>query len=130
PVPGLQRIGDPVQPVRRPRLCLLRPTGADRMSSSQLSARRIAWRRRHRAFAKSVRDFRSSVPGMIGLVTLSVVVIAAIAAPLLADDAEAHANTADNAVWQTPSEYPILGTDYLGRSVWAHLVYGARVSLV
>ena len=100
------------------------------MSSSELSARRIAWRRRHRAFAKSVRDFRSSVPGMIGLVTLSVVVIAAIAAPLLADEAEAHANTADNAVWQTPSEYPILGTDYLGRSVWAQLVYGARVSLV
>ncbi len=36
---------------------------------------------------------------------------------------------ADNLPWQTPSEYPILGTDYLGRSVWSQLVYGARVSL-
>jgi peptide/nickel transport system permease protein len=100
------------------------------MSSTELSARRIAWRRRHRAFGKAVRDFRSSVPGMIGLCVLAVVVLAALLAPLLADDAEAHAATADNPVWQTPSEYPLLGTDYLGRSVWAQLVYGARVSLV
>ena len=66
---------------------------------------------------------------MIGLCVLTVVVLMAVLAPLLADDAEAHASTADNPAWETPSEYPILGTDYLGRSVWAQLVYGARVSL-
>ena len=57
-------VGDPLQLHRRPRLCLLRPAGADRMSSTAVvSARRIAWRRRHRAFGKAVGDFRSSVPG-------------------------------------------------------------------
>ena len=100
------------------------------MSSSAPSARRIAWRRRHRAFGNAVRDFRASVPGMIGACVLAVVVLAALLAPLLADDAEAYASTADNAAWQTPSEFAPLGTDYLGRSVWAQLVYGARVSLV
>jgi peptide/nickel transport system permease protein len=100
------------------------------MSSSPSSARSIAWRRRHRAFGKAVSDFRSSVPGMIGLCVLAVFVLGAIFAPLLADYSEARAATADNPVWETPSEYPILGTDYLGRSVWAQLVYGARVSLM
>ena len=100
------------------------------VSSSRSSARSIAWRRRHRAFGKAVSDFRSSVPGMIGLCVLAVFVLEAILAPLLADYSEARAATADNPVWETPSEYPILGTDYLGRSVWAQFVYGARVSLM
>jgi peptide/nickel transport system permease protein len=94
------------------------------------SARKITWIRRRRAFRALVAEYRSSVPGMIGLCVLVVVVAAAIAAPLIASDAEAHASTANNLAWQTPSEYPILGTDYLGRSVWSQLVYGARVSLV
>ena len=94
------------------------------------SARKITWIRRHRAFRALVAEYRSSVPGMIGLCVLVIVIAAAIAAPLIASEAEAHASTADNLPWQTPSEYPILGTDYLGRSVWSQLVYGARVSLV
>jgi peptide/nickel transport system permease protein len=94
------------------------------------SARKITWIRRRRAFRALVDEYRSSVPGMIGLCVLVVVIAAAIAAPLIASDAEAHASTADNLAWQTPSEYPILGTDFLGRSVWSQLVYGARVSLV
>jgi peptide/nickel transport system permease protein len=100
------------------------------VSSVAPSARRIAWRRRRRAFGSVVEQYRSSIPGMIGLCVLGVFVASALLAPLIANDAEAHASTADNDTWQRPSDYPILGTDHLGRSVWAQLVYGARISLV
>jgi len=68
---------------------------------------------------------------MIGLVLLTVIVIGALAAPLLADHSElSAANSVDNPAWATPSEFPPLGTDNLGRSVWAQLVWGARISLL
>ncbi len=80
------------------------------------SVRQRFWRRliRHRL-------------GMIGLVMLVLLVIAAIFAPLIAG--------ADPAVTdlrmknEPPSAEHILGTDAIGRDVWARLVYGARVSL-
>jgi len=33
-------------------------------------------------------------------------------------------------VWASPSEFSPLGTDMLGRSVWAQFVWGARISLL
>jgi peptide/nickel transport system permease protein len=33
-------------------------------------------------------------------------------------------------VWATPGEFLPLGTDNLGRSIWAQLVFGARISLL
>ena len=65
--------------------------------------------------------------GMIGLGILVVLVIAAVFAPLVAG--------ADPVIMdlklknQPPSAEHILGTDAIGRDVWARLVYGARVSL-
>ncbi len=101
------------------------------MSTVQASARGIAWRRRRRAFALAWAEFRSSVPGMIGLVTLVVFVLLALLAPVISDGSELRAvNATDNPVWATPEELPPLGTDNLGRSVWAQLVFGARISLL
>ena len=65
--------------------------------------------------------------GMIGLGMLVVLAIAAVFAPLVAG--------ADPVIMdlklknQPPSAEHILGTDAIGRDVWARLVYGARVSL-
>ena len=68
---------------------------------------------------------------MVGLGVLAVVVLAAIFAPLIANEAElSPVNTVDNPTWASPSEFGPLGTDNLGRSVWAQLVFGARVSLL
>lgn len=65
--------------------------------------------------------------GMIGLFMLVLLVIAAVFAPLLAGaDPVAMELRAKN---QPPSAEHILGTDAIGRDVWARLVYGARVSL-
>jgi peptide/nickel transport system permease protein len=80
------------------------------------SARRIAWLRRRRALARTWKEYRHSVPGMLGLVILVVFVGMALAAPLLADEAGLHAvNVTDNPAWASPSEFSPLGTDQLGR---------------
>jgi peptide/nickel transport system permease protein len=68
---------------------------------------------------------------MIGLVLLVVIVAVAIAAPLFAShDALSAASSLDNPRWASPAEFAPLGTDHLGRSVWAQVVWGARISLL
>ena len=95
------------------------------------SGRRVAWGRRRRALVRGWASYRSSTQGMVGLVVLTVIVLAAIFAPLIANEAELSAvNTVDNPTWASPSEFPPLGTDNLGRPVWDQLVFGARVSLL
>ncbi len=98
---------------------------------TSVSGRRLAWQRRQRALAQSWSDYRRSTPGMIGLVVLVLIVVMALAAPLLANESELRAvNAIDNPTWATPSEFPPMGTDNLGRSVWAQFVWGARISLL
>jgi peptide/nickel transport system permease protein len=95
------------------------------------SARRIAWQRRRRALGGAWAQYRSSRPGMAGLVILVVFVLLALAAPLLADEAGLRAvNAIDNPVWASPSEFSPLGTDKFGRSIWTQLIWGARISLL
>ncbi len=96
-----------------------------------VSGRSVAWQRRRRALGSAWSDFRHSVPGMIGLVTLLLIIAMALAAPLIADHGELSAiNAVDNPRWASPSEFAPLGTDNLGRSVWAQFVWGARISLL
>ena len=68
---------------------------------------------------------------MIGLGVLVAIVAMALLAPVISNHDELRAvNTIDNPTWATPSEFPPLGTDNLGRSVWAQFVWGARISLL
>lgn len=100
-------------------------------TAASVSARRVAWLRRRRAFGEAWRSYRSSVPGMIGLGVLLLVVLIALLAPVLSDHGELRAiNTVDNPTWAPPSAFAPLGSDNLGRSVWAQLVWGARISLL
>jgi peptide/nickel transport system permease protein len=95
------------------------------------SARRVTWLRRRRALAGVWREYRHHRPGMIGLVFLILVVIMALAAPLLADEAGLRAiNTTDNPAFASPSEFGPLGTDSLGRDVLTQFIWGARISLL
>ncbi len=95
-----------------------------------LSPRRVAWLRRRRSWGRMWAQYRSSTPGMIGLVILLVFIALALAAPLLSDsDGLVASNTVQNPAWAGPSEFGPLGTDHLGRSVAAQFVWGARVSL-
>lgn len=65
--------------------------------------------------------------GMLGLGMLVLLIIAALFAPMVAgaDPATMDLRKKD----QPPSAEHILGTDGIGRDVWARLIYGARVSL-
>jgi peptide/nickel transport system permease protein len=68
---------------------------------------------------------------MLGLVLLALVVLMALAAPLIADRANLSAvNTVANPVWAHPLAFKPLGTDNLGRPIWDQFVYGARISLL
>jgi peptide/nickel transport system permease protein len=101
------------------------------VSEQVLSGGRLAWERRRRSLARGWTTYRRNTQGMVGLVVLTVIVLAAIFAPLIANEAELNAvNTIDNPTWASPSEFPPLGTDNLGRPVWDQLVFGARVSLL
>ena len=96
------------------------------MSASELSDTLDAPRRDSVQQRFWRRLFRHKL-GMVGLVMLTLLVIAAIFAPLLAGvDPAAMDLKMKN---KPPSVEHILGTDAIGRDVWARLVYGARVSL-
>src|SRR5690349_9189346 len=62
-----------------------------------------------------------------GLLVLALIALAALAAPLLAGDPIAAKPV--NRL-KPPSQLNWLGTDQLGRDVWARTVYGARISLL
>jgi peptide/nickel transport system permease protein len=95
------------------------------------SSRQITWLRRRRALAAAWREFRHHRTGLVGLVVLTVIVVMALGAPLLADEAGLRAiNTTENPTWASPSEFGPLGTDRFGRSVMTQFVYGARISLL
>ena len=100
-------------------------------TTAAASPRSIAWSRRRRALAQTWAEYRRHLPGMIGLGILVLVVAMALLAPMISNEDELRAvNTVDNPTWATPSEFPPLGTDNLGRSVWAQFVWGARISLL
>lgn len=102
------------------------------MSAAALpSARRVTWLRRRRALAGIWHDFRRHKPGMVGLVFLGLVVLMALSAPLLADEAGLRAiNSTDNPAFASPSEFGRLGTDGLGRDVLTQFIWGSRISLL
>lgn len=72
--------------------------------------------------------FRRRHSAMVGLGILLALILLALAAPLLTSHDPEKQELAR--VLRPPSaEYP-LGTDYLGRDIWARLLYGARLSLL
>lgn len=77
------------------------------------------------------RRFRADKLAVGGLAVLVLFALMALAAPLLADRAGLSAvDSLDNPTWARPNGSFLLGTDHLGRSVWAQFVWGSRVSLL
>src|SRR4051794_36527760 len=70
----------------------------------------------------------SQHPGAIGgAITLTVLVLLAVAAPLISPYDPYQVSTADRA--QAPGAAHLLGTDSLGRDILSRVLYGARISL-
>src|SRR5688500_3106726 len=98
-------------------------------TTTPLSARKIARRRRTAAWRRNWKLFRSHRSGLIGLVILGVFVAIALAAPLLADAEGLKVTKATGGVLEPPSSEFWLGTDENGRSVLTMLIWGTRISL-
>jgi peptide/nickel transport system permease protein len=74
-----------------------------------------------------LRRLRADPRAIVGCALLGLMVALALLAPLLAGY---NPNTVDLAALnQGPSPAHWLGTDYLGRDMWARILYGGRVSL-
>lgn len=83
---------------------------------------------RHNFFVNSLIKTWSFPTGKIGIVVLTVIVLAAVAAPLITP-AEPSVQFRGEEL-QAPSFSHILGTDNLGRDLFSRIVYGARTSLL
>jgi len=94
------------------------------------SARQLSWARRRRALAAFWREFRKDRSGVAGLIFLTVLVILALAAPLLANSRGLSAALSTNPANAGPGWHYPLGTDADGRSVLTELIWGARISLL
>ncbi len=94
------------------------------------SARQLARRRRHDSWQRGWREFRRHRSGVVGLVLLTVFVLLALLAPVVADAQGLSVTRAQGGVLEPPSSQFLLGTDDNGRSVLTLLIWGARVSLL
>jgi len=95
----------------------------------RLSTRALTRQRRTAAWKRGWKQFRARRSGMIGLGILTVFIVVALAAPLLADRSGLDVTQATGPVLAPPSRDYWLGTDENGRSVLTLLIWGARVSL-
>jgi peptide/nickel transport system permease protein len=88
-----------------------------------------AIRVRHRPYwwDVTVRLVRTKPLGLIGLLIVLVMTIAAITAPLIAP--YDYQEIVPSERLQAPSAQYFLGTDNLGRDMFSRIIYGARVSL-
>src|SRR5215210_8722208 len=88
------------------------------------------WKRRKQSARRVWRQLRRDRAAVVGIVLLIVFVTMALTAPLFADRSELQAAAGrNNPDLAAPSGKFWLGTDELGRDVFALLLWGARVSL-
>src|SRR5581483_8929675 len=94
------------------------------------SRRALTWERRRAALHRFWQLFRKDRIGLIGLAVLVLMVVVALAAPVLANSRGLNVTLARGPLDAGPSlSYP-LGTDTDGRSVLTLLIWGSRISLL
>lgn len=93
------------------------------LSDVPVSRAQAAWVRRYRGWLQ----FRSNHLAMIGLVTVLVMIVVSLAAPLIASQDPTAQDLANRLA--PPSWNHLLGTDELGRDLFARVLYGGRVTL-
>ena len=75
------------------------------------------------------RRLRKNKMAMLGLTIISILVLLALFADVIADYDEVAIKMNTSIRLQGPSKDHILGTDELGRDIFARIIHGARVSL-
>lgn len=83
------------------------------------------------AFRTIWGTFRRKPMAIVGLVMLSVVIVMAVFAPVLAPyDPDAKVKVTADTILAPPNDEHLLGTDDRGKDVLSQLIFGARISLL
>jgi peptide/nickel transport system permease protein len=93
------------------------------LSEAPASRAQAAWVRRYRGWLQ----FRANHLAMVGLVTIVVMIVLSLAAPLIASREPSAQDLADRLA--PPSWQHLLGTDELGRDLFTRVLYGGRITL-
>ncbi|MFB9352535.1 ABC transporter permease [Streptomyces heliomycini] len=92
--------------------------------------RAMAWQRRRASAARFWRRYRTHRAGVLGLATLALFVLLALAAPLLVGSGVADVTDAPGSPLERPSGELPFGADRFGRNLLGLVIWGARVSLL
>ncbi|HUG13908.1 MAG TPA: ABC transporter permease [Thermomicrobiales bacterium] len=87
-----------------------------------------AQRERRSELSRSWRRFKRYRPGIAGLVFIGLLVVMALASPLLAPYSPTTLDT--RLIGQGPSLAHPLGFDHIGRDVLSRVIYGSRIALM
>jgi hypothetical protein len=93
------------------------------LSEAPASRVQAAWVRRYRGWLQ----FRGNHLAMVGLVTVAVMIVLSLAAPLIATQDPSAQELANRLA--PPSWDHIFGTDELGRDLFSRVLYGGRITL-
>ncbi len=93
------------------------------LTEAPTSRAHAAWVRRYRGWLQ----FRSNRLAMVGLITVLVMIVASLAAPLIAPQNPSAQDLAGRLA--PPSAAHWLGTDELGRDLFSRVLYGGRITL-
>jgi peptide/nickel transport system permease protein len=93
------------------------------LSETPTSRRHATWVRRYHGWLQ----FRANGLAMAGLITVVVMILLSIAAPLFATHDPSAQNLADRLAPPTAEHW--LGTDELGRDLYSRVLYGGRITL-
>ncbi|MFD7700984.1 ABC transporter permease [Streptomyces caelestis] len=103
------------------------------MTTGKWSAARpraLAWQRRRASAARFWRRYRTHRAGVLGLATLALFVLLALAAPLLVGSGVTDVTDAPGSPLEGPSGELPFGADRFGRNLLGLVIWGARVSLL
>ncbi|QQO09539.1 ABC transporter permease [Breznakiella homolactica] len=81
-----------------------------------------------REISRALRKFFNNKLSVFGLAVFSVILLASVFAPLICRYNPLAIDL--NSILQSPSSEHILGTDKVGRDIFARIVYGGRISIL
>lgn len=100
------------------------PDAATRRDSASLFEERAMRRERGQTW----RRFKRYRPGLVGLAYISLLIVLAIGAPLIAPHAPGAVDSSLRG--DGPTQAHLLGNDDIGRDILSRLIYGTRIALI
>jgi len=97
------------------------------MSSTTSNLQQVNKKQASSLMRKNMLKFINNRLAMIGMIFVALIILASIFAPLLTSYDPSEVNLAEKSI--SPCAKHILGTDKLGRDIFARVLYGGRISV-